>query len=491
MITGNYGPGPYAWVGLSTAAKPVNAHEGQKALETDTGDEYKWIGDLNSGSWVLYYNAGAKPVNISDPTTGLPADVIGVDSQNGLVTVTPGHVSTNNSTTDTLNAGIAFTGEWENIANFGVIVISVTSNVASATNGLMVQFSSDGTIAGIISDDEFTLAAGAKKTWSFQAAAKFYRVVYTNGGTNQTSFNLQTILKPYYVKPSSHRIQDSIVDDDDAELVKSVLTGQSELTSAFENITSYRGALNVNSAWVYRKIVNETFHQHGASTNLNTAATAGDTAIVVDDTTGFAVGDEIKIEEVVDGVGVQEIGVMTITIVAAGTPGTLTLDRPLGFDYTTAADVIEVVTNMAVSGTLASPQIFEVDPPDGTIWQLTRIMHSITDQTAMDDAKFGGITALTNGVCLRATTASGRTVVFANWKSNYDMKLDMYDVDYSTKSPSGFFGLNGRWTFTRAEVIAELDGDASPIQKMEVLVQDNLTGLDTFYMRAQGRVFSP
>jgi hypothetical protein len=486
-----YGPALYAWVGLSTETKPTNAHQGQRVFETDTGDEYKWVGDLNSGSWVKYYNSGAGLVNISDPTTGLPADVIGVDSQNGLVTVTPGHVSTDNSTTDTLNAGIAFTGEWENIANFGVIVVSVTSDVASATDGLQVDYSSDGTVAGIISCDNYTLAAGATKTWSFQAAAKFFRVVYTNGASNQTSFNLQTVLKPYYVKPSSHRIQDSIIDDDDAELTKSVLTGQSELTDTFENITSYRGALNVNSAWVYRKIVNETFHKHGSSTNLNSAATAGDTSISVDDTAGFIVGDEIKIEEVVDGVGVQEIGVMTITVVAAGTPGTLTLDRPLGFDYTTAADVIEVTTNMAVSGSLASPEIFEIDPPDGTIWQLTRIMHSITDQTAMDDAKFGGITALTNGVALRATTAAGRTVVFANWKSNSDMKLDMYDVDYSTKAPSGFFGLNGRWTFTKAEVIAELDGDASPIQKMEVLIQDNLTGLDTFEMKAQGRVFSP
>jgi hypothetical protein len=282
-----------------------------------------------------------------------------------------------------------------------------------------------------------------------------------------------------------------IVDDDDAELMKAVLTGQSELTGYFENISSYRAALNVNSAWVHRKIVNETFHQHNGTTNLNSAATAGDTSLSVDDTSGFALGDEIKLEETVDGVGVQEIGIMTITNSPTGAPGTIQLDRPLGFDYTTAAVVSEVITNMAVVGSLASPEIFEIDPPPGTIWQFTRVMHSITDQTAMDDAKFGGISALTNGVCLRATTEAGRTVIFANWKSNADMKLDMYDVDYSTKAPSGFFGLNGRWTFTKAEVVAELNGSADPVQKLEVLIQDNLTDLDTFYMRGQGRVFSP
>jgi hypothetical protein len=205
------------------------------------------------------------------------------------------------------------------------------------------------------------------------------------------------------------------------------------------------------------------------------------------DTAGFVVGEEIKLEEGL----LQEIGVLTITAVAAGTPGTLTLDRPIGNDYTTSADVTEVDTNMNVSGTLASPVIFEIDPPPGTVWQITRLLISITDQTAMDDAKFGGITALTNGVAVRATTASGRTVVFANWKANKDLKLDMHDVEYSTKAPSGFFGLNGRWTFTRSEVVAELDGDASPVQKMEVLIQDTLTGLDTFEIKAQGRVFSP
>ena len=36
------------------------------------------------------------------------------------------------------------------------------------------------------------------------------------------SGNAQTILKKTYVKPSSHRISDPIIDDDDAELVTNV-----------------------------------------------------------------------------------------------------------------------------------------------------------------------------------------------------------------------------------------------------------------------------
>jgi len=48
-------------------------------------------------------------------------------------------------------------------------------------------------------------------------------VVYTNGGSEQTYFRLQTQIKTTYVKPSSHRIQDSISDDDDAELTTAVI----------------------------------------------------------------------------------------------------------------------------------------------------------------------------------------------------------------------------------------------------------------------------
>jgi hypothetical protein len=263
------------------------------------------------------------------------------------------------------------------------------------------------------------------------------------------------------------------------------IQAKSSLNGLVEDVTSYRGALDVNSAWVHRKIVNETYHQHtGDSTTPSVAISGGDISITFTSVAGFAIGSQCKLTEG----STQEGGLLTVTDITALV---VTMDRPIGNDYTTAADIAEVTTNMAVSGTLAAPEIFEIDPPEGVVWQFTRIMASITDNASMDDSRFGGIAALTNGVTLRATTTAGRTIVFANWKSNYDMKLDMFDVAYSDKSPAGFYGLNTRWTFTKSEVVAELDGDASPVQKLEVLIQDDLTDLETFYQRGQGRVFSP
>ena len=169
--------------------------------------------------------------------SGTPADVIPTNGHNGLVAIAPGHVSTINSSNTLLAGDAVFTGEWEDITNFGVIVVSLASDVGSAVDGLMVEFSTEGSVVTRVAADEYTIAAGAEKTFSFQTAAKFYRLVYTNGSSVRASFNLQVVLKPYYVKPSSHRIQDAIIDDDDAELVKAVLTGV-DPNSIYRNINA-------------------------------------------------------------------------------------------------------------------------------------------------------------------------------------------------------------------------------------------------------------
>lgn len=144
-----------------------------------------------------------------------------------------GKISTDNSTSTPLGISGVFTGTAEDISQYGIIVITTYADEASATDGLSVQFSSDAT--NWDSTDVFTVPAATGKTFSFQAAAQYFRVVYTNGTTAQTEFRLQTSLKQIYTKPSSHRIQDAIVDEDDAELVKSVLTAKKS-SDGFVNI---------------------------------------------------------------------------------------------------------------------------------------------------------------------------------------------------------------------------------------------------------------
>ena len=187
-----------------------------------------------------------------------------------------GEIDTGNSTTTVLDPGgvNVFTGDSMDIIDESMIVISLKASHASATDGLSVQQSTDGT--NWDHTDEFTIPADTGKTFSFQPAAKFLRVVYTNGGTLQTFFRLQTVLKSTYVKPSSHRIQDSIINDDDAELVKAVLTAKAN-GGGFVNITATESdnlrVTDAESGLAIAKgdVVNTTFvHKFGNAPDFDT-----------------------------------------------------------------------------------------------------------------------------------------------------------------------------------------------------------------------------
>ena len=141
-----------------------------------------------------------------------------------IITEIRGIVSTVNSSNTPLAASASFLGMAEDITDIGIIYVNVFSDVASGIDGLSVQQSSDGT--NWDHTDEYTIPAGKGKNFSFNAVATYFRIIYTNGGSGQGVFRLQTVFKSVYGKPSSHRIQDSISTDDDAELIKSVLTGE-------------------------------------------------------------------------------------------------------------------------------------------------------------------------------------------------------------------------------------------------------------------------
>lgn len=142
--------------------------------------------------------------------------------------------SANSSSTPLSGSGV-FTGSWIDVLEFAHVCVQVYSSHDSATDGLQIQWSSDGT--NIDDTDSFTIPAVTGKVFTFGPQAKYYRILYTNGSTAQTTFRLHTTLKTFFQKASTHRIKSSIAAEDDAELVKSILTGQDN-TGAFKNIRS-------------------------------------------------------------------------------------------------------------------------------------------------------------------------------------------------------------------------------------------------------------
>ena len=158
-------------------------------------------------------------------TNALPAGTnlmgkVGIDqttpgTTNAVVVTANGVVSTANSSAAALGISGVFTGTSEDVTEYADIRVYVFSDQASATDGLKIQQSSNGTNWDII--DSYSIPASTGKNFSIGVSAKFFRIVYTNGGVAQTAFRLQAKLQKTYTKSSSVRPQDARTNDNDME----------------------------------------------------------------------------------------------------------------------------------------------------------------------------------------------------------------------------------------------------------------------------------
>ena len=168
-----------------------------------------------------------------------------IDSEGRVEATSRSIVSSSNSTTTPLGSNATFTGTAIETLQVAVITVFVYTSHSSATNGLKAQWSTDGT--NWDDEDTFTITTTGTKQFSFgPMAARYFRIAYTNGATAQSAFRLQTILHPFYIKPSSHRIGDTISAENDAELMISVLQGQSSITGNFEPVKTKSNRLLVS-----------------------------------------------------------------------------------------------------------------------------------------------------------------------------------------------------------------------------------------------------
>ncbi len=179
-----------------------------------------------------------------------------------------------------LGIGGVFTGAAKDILTCGVVFVNISTDQASATDGLSIQQSSDGT--NWDHTDDYTVAVGANKNYSINPHSRWFRVVYTNGDVAQGHFRLQSICKGNS-KPSSHRIKDDIIGDDDCELVKAAITAENG-DGVWHNIKSTPdGDLTISDnssglAIAEGNVTGKTFiHKFGSASDFDT----GDNAVNV------------------------------------------------------------------------------------------------------------------------------------------------------------------------------------------------------------------
>lgn len=199
--------------------------EGEKTIATSV-EQFKslprgkqTIIDKDGHAFEIYSDGAGKVRLVDSNGNGMT-----INSMGQLHVVLMGDVDDGNSTATPLAGDAVFTGTAFNTLDFGFIFLTVFSDVPSATDGLSVQQSSDG--INWDNTDEFSIPAGIGKTYSIQPAAKWFRIIYTNGSSEQTDFRLQTIFKKTSSLPSSHRLSNNLSPEDDASLVIGIIKGQ-------------------------------------------------------------------------------------------------------------------------------------------------------------------------------------------------------------------------------------------------------------------------
>jgi hypothetical protein len=249
-----------------------------------------------------------------------------------------------------------------------------------------------------------------------------------------------------------------------------------------EAIHSFRNAISVHDADVHNVPFNEHFHRHtGVSTTFAVAASAGDIDIEATSVSGFAIGDDIQLE---DGI-IETTFPRIIDIIG----NVLYLDRQIDNDFEIGDGIEKVTYEMNVTGTVASPISFRVIPDLDQKWHVVSFAISMIHNTAGSDDAFGNISALANGLILRGFNgAAGKYRTLANWKNNADMKLDTRTVNPYTDKAGG----TNHGTFITANIkfiagaVPEFDGATGSF--LEVLVQDPLPSLISIRMKAAGHI---
>ena len=135
-------------------------------------------------------------------------------------------VDSNNSTTTPLGGSATYTGTGTDLTGYSAVCVTIYADVDSGTDGMTFQFSSDNSNW----DDTyaFTLDFSASSTRRFQfpICARYFRIVYVNGGGAQSAFRVQTILHTANQLTSIHRISNDMSPDRSAQVVKAALFAQ-------------------------------------------------------------------------------------------------------------------------------------------------------------------------------------------------------------------------------------------------------------------------
>jgi len=152
--------------------------------------------------------------------------------------------STANSSTSLLGVSGTFTGTSEDLLGYVSVNVMVKADVASAAGGLSLEFSTDGTNWDFA--QTYTVSAGTTFAILTRGKGRYFRVVYTNGGTGQAYFRLKTLLKSTAVSNEYLRLDVPLSDASEAAVSRAVLAAKKPDTSYSNVEATASGNLKVS-----------------------------------------------------------------------------------------------------------------------------------------------------------------------------------------------------------------------------------------------------
>lgn len=214
-----------------------------------------------------------------------------------------------------------------------------------------------------------------------------------------------------------------------------------------------------------------------AETTTTSLGALDDYVINVTSATSFAAGQLLTIYSVADN------RVFFSTILSISTLA-ITLDRPLDFAFPIGAVVSVGSTDMAVDGS-GTPQIFGVRNPSTADVPLevdiSRLMFSMLTGSTPTLTDLGDITnGVTRGVQIRRVDGTYQNII--NFKTNNELKNITYDLEIQTAASQAQDGLTSRFTFSNLEQVVRIGAG----EDLQIVIQDDLTSLDSFTVLAQG-----
>jgi hypothetical protein len=217
--------------------------------------------------------------------------------------------------------------------------------------------------------------------------------------------------------------------------------------------------------------------QKGVNTALTNAVAKDDRVATFDSVADMAIGDYIGVFSGPSGPGRFYFGTVLNKV-----GNDITFDTPFDFEFQPGDPALSSTRNLNVNGSV-TPQIFSIQAGQNIVVDITRFVIHMVDNTAMDDTKFGSLTKLTNGLILRKVDGTYQNIF--NVKDNGEIANLAPDASYPDKVPAGTFAFRAPYNIAGQRqhgVVIRIGAGES----LELIVQDDLSSLDSFRALAQG-----